>query len=173
MLLFLSALLLFYYFLLLLLMRSLLTTEQNNIYFSNPPLTWQRPLCFSAFFFFSAQSICVCVLLPFFCYFTVLCTLFFTSLILLCLETLSNAHTKCTIMRVFSSARKKRTLVKEEKKNFISLLMASTILRYMFVQKKNDKIKIQKDPNHIFNLLFTDHPTIRLFISIILMCNTI
>lgn len=31
------------------------------------------------------------------------------------------------------------------------------------------KIKIQKDPNHIFNLLFTDHPTIRLFISIILM----
>lgn len=26
-----------------------LTTEQNNIYFSNPPLTWQRPLCFSAF----------------------------------------------------------------------------------------------------------------------------
>lgn len=41
-----------------------LTTEQNNIYFSNPPLTWQRPLCFSAFFLFFG-SVCVRFFLSF------------------------------------------------------------------------------------------------------------
>lgn len=125
----------------------------------------------------------VYVLLPFFCYFTVLCTLFFTSLILLCLESLSKKKTlvyyyACATFPIHCQKEDtdthKKTLVKR-RKNFISFLMASTKppLLHTVVHRQSSrskkKIKIQKDPNHIFNLLFTDHPTIRLFISIILM----
>lgn len=101
---------------------------------------------------------CVCAFLPFFCYFTVFSTLFFTSLILLCLETLSNAHTKCTIMRVFPPQRKKtvrrsthrhKKLQKKKKKlyffpngfNNASVYMSLTSFVEQNTQKKRRKSK--------------------------------